>query len=90
MRVSFLEAAEAKVEAAQDWYAERSLMAASGFVHELSKTIDRIVEAPHRYPKAEHGTRRVLFDRFPYSIYYRVSGETLVVIAVAHPKRRPR
>lgn len=89
MRVSFLEAADAEVEAAQAWYAERSVLAASAFQYELSKTITRIVEAPHRHPKAEHGTRRILFDRFPYSIYYRISDDALVVIAVAHAKRRP-
>jgi plasmid stabilization system protein ParE len=72
MRVSFLEAADAEVDAALAWYAERSLLAASGFLHELSKTINHIVDAPHRYPKAEHSTRKIRFDRFPYSIYYRI------------------
>jgi plasmid stabilization system protein ParE len=90
MRVSFLEAADAEVDAALAWYAERSLLAASGFLHELSKTINRIVEAPHRYPKAEHSTRQIRFDRFPYSIYYRIADDANVVIAVAHAKRRPR
>jgi plasmid stabilization system protein ParE len=90
MRVSFLEAADAEVDAALAWYAERSLLAASGFLHELSKTINRILEAPHRYPKVDRGTRKIRFDRFPYSIYYRVSNDDDVVIAVAHAKRRPR
>ena len=58
LRVSFLEAADAEVDAALAWYAERSLLAASGFLHELSKTINRIVEAPDRDPKADHGTRQ--------------------------------
>jgi plasmid stabilization system protein ParE len=90
MRVSFLEAADAEVDAAMAWYAERSLLAASGFLHELSKTINHIVDAPHRYPKAEHSTRKIRFDRFPYSIYYRITDDAIVVIAVARGKRRPR
>jgi plasmid stabilization system protein ParE len=90
MRVSFLEAADAEVDAAPAWYAERSLLAAAGFLQELSKAINRIVEAPHRYPKADQGTRKIRFDRFPYSIYYRVADDGIVVIAVVHAKRRPR
>lgn len=49
----------------------------------------RIVEAPNRYPISLHRTRRILFDRYPFSIYYRVTDDEIVVVAVAHQKRRP-
>ena len=90
MRVSFLAVAEAEAEAAQAWYEQRSLLAAAGFLHELTRAVNRIREAPHRYARAEHGTRRILLDRFPFSIYYRVTDEAVVIVAVAHAKRRPR
>lgn len=89
--VSFHPAARLEVEDAQAWYEERSVVAASALLRELSVTVQRIREAPHRYATAESGTRRIRLDRFPFTIYiyYRHSPDALVVIAVAHQKRRP-
>lgn len=89
MRVSFHPRARDEVEEAQAWYEERSLLAAAGFVYEISVAVRRIGEAPHRYPVALHGTRRLLLERFPFSIHYRIHEDDIVVVAVAHQKRRP-
>ena len=64
-------------------------MAAAGFLHELSRALRRAGEAPHRYPMTLHGTRRIVLDRFPFNLFYRVTGDEVVVVAVAHQKRRP-
>lgn len=89
MNVEFHPAALREAEDAQAWYAERSLIAAFAFLRELSVAVQRIRQTPHRYPAAEAGTRRILLDRFPFTIYYRVKSETLNIVAVAHQKRRP-
>lgn len=89
MRVEFHQAASLEVEDAQAWYEERSLLAAFGFLRELSTAIDHIGEAPARYPQAEWGARRILFERFPFALYYRIGQDIVTVIAVAHLKRRP-
>jgi len=89
MRVEFHPAALREVEDAQAWYEERSRLAASAFLRELSIAVQRIQQAPHRYPMAEAGTRRILLDRFPFTIDYRVTPDTLNIVAVAHQKRRP-
>ena len=89
MNVEFHPAALQEVENAQAWYEERSLLAASAFLRELSMAVQRIRQAPHRYPAAPAGTRRLLLDQFPFTIYYRLKGDTLNIVAVAHQKRRP-
>lgn len=89
MNVEFHPAALREVEEAQGWYEERSLFAASAFLRELTTAVRRIRQAPDRYPAAEAGTRRILLERFPFTIYYRVRQSTLIVVAVAHQKRRP-
>jgi hypothetical protein len=33
--------------------------------------------------------RRILLDRFPYSVIYRASADEILIIAVAHLRRRP-
>jgi plasmid stabilization system protein ParE len=89
MRVDFLAAAARKVEDAHTWYEERSIFAAAAFLRELTSTINRIREAPLRYAAAEHGTRRVFLEHFPFTMYYRLRGDVITTVAVAHQKRRP-
>lgn len=89
MTVEFHPAALREVDDAQAWYEERSLFAASAFLRELSTAVQRIRQAPDRYPAAEASTRRILFERFPFTLYYRVQSDKLTVVAVAHQKRRP-
>ncbi len=89
MNVEFHPAAHAEVETAQAWYEERSLLAAAAFLRELSAAVQRIQEAPQRYPRGDAGTRRVVLERFPFTIHYRAGADTVTVVAVAHQKRRP-
>ncbi len=64
-------------------------MSALGFAREVARAMRLIAEAPARYPVAEHGTRRFLLQRYPFSVFYREAGSVLEVVAVAHQKRRP-
>lgn len=89
MQVDFHPAALREVEDAQAWYETRSLLAASAFLRELSIAVQRIRQAPDRYPVADAGTRCILLDRFPFTIYYREKSGALNIVAVAHQKRRP-
>ena len=89
MRVDFHPAALREVETAQAWYQERSAFAASAFLREFSIAVQRLREAPNRYPGAEGRTRKILLDRFPFTIYYRIATDAVVVVALAHHKRRP-
>ena len=58
-------------------------------LHDLSVAVRRISEAPTRYPVSLHSTRRILLERFPFNIHYRVNEDDIVVVAVAHQKRGP-
>jgi plasmid stabilization system protein ParE len=89
MRVDFHAAAAQEVQDAQAWYAERSMFAASAFLRELSIATNKIRTAPMRYPAAASGTRRILLDRFPFTVYYRSREDVVTIVAVAHQKRRP-
>jgi plasmid stabilization system protein ParE len=89
MTVRFHPAARVELREARLWYEERSPLSAVAFAQEVDAAVSRIAEAPMRYPVAEHGTRRVLLDRFPYNVFYRVGIEEIVVVAIAHQRRRP-
>lgn len=89
MGVRFHPAAAAEVDRAQAWYEERSVFAAAGFLQELTRAVQRIRAAPERHPPAEHGTRRLLLEQYPFSVVYLARRDEVFIIAVAHHKRRP-
>jgi toxin ParE1/3/4 len=78
-----------ELEAADDWYLQRSLDASAAFIGSALDAFDTISQAPHRWPKYLHGTRRFVLDRFPFSIVYLDDPDAVIIIAVAHSKRRP-
>ena len=89
IRVRFHPSAAAEIEAAQHWYAERSLLVAREFTEEVIACVERVREAPERWPRYPYGTRRYLFPHFPFSFIYRLRDEELEIIATAHHMRRP-
>lgn len=89
MTVRFHPAARMELRQARLWYEERSPLSAVAFAQEVAAAVSRIAETPMRFPAAEHGTRRGVLDRFPYNVFYRVGTEEIVVVAIAHHKRRP-
>lgn len=74
---------------AQDWYAERDELASEAFAHETDLVVRRIMAAPERYPRYLHGTRRLIFPRFPFSIVYLELEDLIWIVAIAHQRRRP-
>ena len=88
-KVEIHEEAALEYEAALDWYLQRNLLAASKFVDAISRAMDTIVEAPHRWPAGSQGTRRFLLQRFPFAIVYRELSAAIQVLAIAHASRKP-
>ena len=89
MKVRLDPAAREELHGARLWYEEQSPLSAAAFIQEVDTTVSRIGEAPLLYPLAEHGTRRAILRRFPFNVFYRVGGDEIVILAVAHQKRRP-
>ena len=87
--LEFLDEAIEEAEAAARWYAERSQTAAAAFADEIDSAIAEITRLPLAWPAYNHNTRRFLLRRFPYSVVYRVSESTTMIVAVAHGHRRP-
>lgn len=88
-RLEYLDEALDEAEEAARWYAERSPMAAAGFTDELDVAAAAIEQAPEAWPPYDHGTRRFPLRRFPYYLVYRIDPTRVVVLAIAHARRRP-
>ena len=74
---------------ARRWYAERNAHAAQAFEAELDHAILAIGEAPSRWVRHIAHTRRFVLHRFPFSIVYFELPASVLVLAVAHGRRRP-
>ena len=88
-QLEYLDEALEEAEAAARWYAERSATAAIGFSDEIDAAEAAIARLPEAWPRFDHGTRRYLLRRYPFSIVYRVESHRVLVVAVAHGHRQP-
>jgi plasmid stabilization system protein ParE len=59
------------------------------FLGEVEKSLKILQEHPFSGPEYLAGTRRMRVARFPYAVVYRVNETRLVVVAIAHHRRRP-
>ena len=59
------------------------------FLDDIQRAIDTVTERPHLGVAMAHGFRRALARRFPFSVIYAVDGDEIVVVAVAHLRRKP-
>jgi len=88
--VQLREEAERDIEEAANWYEQQREGLGYEFLDELSAAFDAVSERPDMYPVVHRGVHRALIGRFPFGVFYRVAGETAVVIAVLHARRSPR
>jgi len=83
-------AADREATAATAWYADGSGEAAVDFVAAVSAGLRSIREQPAAWPRWEGSeVRHKVLRRFPYSIFYFVEDHAVMVVAIAHHKRRP-
>ena len=87
--VPFLPAAEDEFLEAVAWYeADRAGLGAE-FLAEVERATRRIVSFPEHGSPYLAGTRRIVLGRFPYSVVYWPDADDLLVVAVAHSRRKP-
>jgi plasmid stabilization system protein ParE len=85
----FLPEAEAEINEAAERFLEYSVSAALHFAHELRAARDRVAESPQIGPRHLRGSRRMLFTELPYMLVYHDDSDEIIVVAVAHQRRKP-
>jgi plasmid stabilization system protein ParE len=87
--IEFDDAARVEFDEAFDWYAKRSHGAAIGFAGAIDAALDSIVRDAARFPAVYAGCQYARIRRYPYSLIFRRSARGIMVVAVAHAKRKP-
>lgn len=89
MKCRFLAVARAELEEAIDFYNERRELLGDEFADEVERAVSRILDHPRAWPEASPRTRRCRTSRFPYGVIYQIRDDEILIIAVAHLRRRP-
>lgn len=84
-------AAQLELRAAADWYSEREAGLGEDLVIEVDRTLATVLQAPHRNALWREGRpyRKAFVRRFPYVVFYLEAGDVVLVLAIAHRKRKP-
>ena len=83
-------AAQREIRRAFEWYLqEAGQRIAAGFLDDFEQTLALLKRHPEIGETCSSRTRRLVFQRHPYTVVYRLAGETLEIVAIAHHSRKP-
>ena len=78
-----------EVQAAFDWYEDKSEGLGLEFLRAAEACLEKIRRNPLSYPLAYKQTRKAILRKFPYSLFYVIDDDTVVILACFHGKRHP-
>ena len=82
--------AEADALEAFRWYNEQLPGLGQEFLGELERVMGSIQQNPQIHSKVHRELRRALVRRFPYGVFYSISSDRIVIVAILHTARDPR
>jgi plasmid stabilization system protein ParE len=71
------------------WYFERSHQIAEEFDREIDRALHHIRTSPQRWPLFRGRYHRIMVRRFPFYLVYEINDSSIMVLAVAHGRRKP-
>jgi plasmid stabilization system protein ParE len=86
-QVTIRQAAQADLRDARDWYDRQRAGLGNEFLLAVADAMLALEESPHRKQFYYRDFRRVLTDRFPFKIFYRLEGQSVVVYRILHGSR---
>jgi len=89
LRVVFRRAARREFDDAADRYDEQRPGLGEEFIFEIDQAVVKAADSPERYSIVFGDIRRTVARRFPYSVYFRVRRDSMVVLSVFHGRRNP-
>lgn len=85
----FLTPADEEMTEASVFYEGASAGLGNGFLDEIHRVVNILREHPELGQPVGRGLRRALLHRFPFSLIYSVEVDEVLIVAVAHQRRRP-
>ncbi len=79
-----------EIEESKEYYNLQKDNFGLDFKSDVFKAIKNIALSPNLYPIISDNIRRCLLHRFPFSIFYTVKQNTIVILSIAHQHRKPK
>ncbi len=89
LQAFFRRAARLEYDEPAVWYETQKPGLGGEFVSEIERALSQACEMPQRFPKMVQDVRCIRVRRFPYSIFFRLRDDRLIVLAVFHARRNP-
>ena len=86
----FRRIAQLELDESVSWYENKRVGLGSQFRLEIEKHLERITTQPQQFRQIRGQVRRVVLQRFPYSIYFLPEVDRIIVLAVFHGRRAPQ
>ncbi len=88
--VVFRRIAQLELDESVSWYENKRGGLGGEFRIEIEKHLERIANQPQQFRQIRGQVRRVVLQRFPYSIYFLPEDDRIIVLAVFHARRAPQ
>ena len=89
MAVVFRDTAEQQLLQAQVWYESQRAGLGIEFARSVDAAISRVARQPLAAPVVYENVHRVVLKRFPYSVFYLIEPQQLVILSCLHTRRNP-
>ena len=89
MELRYTRRALAELLSAYEWYEGQQSGLGSDFLRVFRGLIDNVSRHPTMYPRHRDAIRRAFMRRFPYSVFYCVENDAVLVVAVFGTSRNP-
>lgn len=90
MHIRVLPEADTDLAEARVWYRHQRAGLDVDFMQRIDETLQKISDAPRRFPYVYRRLRRAIVRQFPFAIFYEVTKDEIVVFAVFHSRRDPK
>lgn len=85
----FLSIADDEMSEAAVFYESRCIGLGSDFLDDVQQGVDRLRVYPETGIEVGDGLRSILLHRFPFNLIYSLESDGILIVSVAHHRRRP-
>jgi len=89
MNSEFLPEADEEFREAARYYENEAPGVGLAFIAEVHRAISLVISHPRSAKRVRGSIRKKMLSHFPYSLLYSIESSLILIVAVAHHKRRP-
>jgi hypothetical protein len=90
LKIEISKYAQLEIEESKEYYNLQKNSLGDDFKYDVFMAFNNIVYSPSLYPNVTKNIKRCLLHRFPFSIFYTVKKDSVLILSVAHQHRKPK